>query len=106
MKQLISAGGLVTMMVILTAASLSGQNFVVNGSATSLGGDCYQLTPDSPGQAGSFFSQNPIDLTQPFYEEATFNFGCKDANGADGIVFILATTNTALGVGGGGIGYE
>ena len=106
MKQLISAGGLVTMMVILTAASLSGQNFVVNGNATSLGGDCYQLTADSPGQAGSFFSQNPIDLTQPFYEEATFNFGCKDANGADGIVFILATTNTALGVGGGGIGYE
>lgn len=106
MKQFISAGGLVTMMVILTAASLSGQNFVVNGSATSLGGDCYQLTPDSPAQAGSFFSQNPIDLTQPFYEEATFNFGCKDANGADGIVFILATTNTALGVGGGGLGYE
>ena len=106
MKQLISAGVLVTIMVILTAASLSGQNFVVNGNATSLGGDCYQLTADSPGQAGSFFSQNPIDLTQPFYEEATFNFGCKDANGADGIVFILATTNTALGVGGGGIGYE
>lgn len=82
------------------------QVFVTNGSATNLGGDCYQLTPDGPGQAGTIFSQNPINLTQPFYEEATFFFGCKDANGADGIVFILATTNTAIGVGGGGLGYE
>jgi len=106
MKQFISAIFLGSLLVFLTSVPLSGQNFVVNGSASYLGGDCYQLTPDSPGQSGSFFSQNPIDLTQPFYEEATFSFGCKDANGADGIVFILATTNTALGVGGGGLGYE
>ncbi|HSF90520.1 MAG TPA: L-type lectin-domain containing protein, partial [Saprospiraceae bacterium] len=106
MKQIISTCTVVSLLVILTSGSLRGQNFVVNGSASYLGGDCYQLTPDSPGQSGSFFSQNPIDLTQPFYEEATFSFGCKDANGADGIVFILATTNTALGVGGGGLGYE
>lgn len=106
MKQFIPVGIIGSLLVFLTSVTLSGQNFVVNGSASYLGGDCYQLTPDSPAQAGSFFSQNPIDLTQPFYEEATFSFGCKDANGADGIVFILATTNTALGVGGGGLGYE
>lgn len=82
------------------------QSFVTNGSASNLGGDCYQITPDNSGQAGSIFSQNTIDLTQPFSEEATFFFGCKDGNGADGIVFILATTNTALGVGGGGLGYQ
>lgn len=83
-----------------------GQPFVLNGSATALGGDCYQLTPDSPSQAGSFFSQNPIDLTQPFSEQVSLYFGNKDNNGADGIVFILATSNTALGGGGGGIGYQ
>ncbi|HEY3387314.1 MAG TPA: hypothetical protein VGK46_12440, partial [Saprospiraceae bacterium] len=93
-------------MVCLLCSTLQGQTFVTNGSASALGGDCYQLTPDVSGQAGSIFSQNPIDLTQPFYEEATFFFGCKDANGADGIVFILATSNTALGNGGGGLGYE
>jgi hypothetical protein len=47
-----------------------------------------------------------INLTQPFAFDAVFNFGNKDGNGADGIVFILATTNTALGTGGGGLGYD
>jgi hypothetical protein len=87
-------------------SNLLGQAFVTNGSASSLGGDCYQLTPNSSSQAGSIFSQNTIDLTLPFSINATFFFGCKDANGADGIVFILATSNTALGAGGGGIGYQ
>lgn len=82
------------------------QGFVTNGSASFVGGSCYQITPDAGGLAGSIFSQNPIDLTQPFAEDATFFFGCKDASGADGIVFILATSNTALGGGGGGIGYQ
>jgi hypothetical protein len=85
---------------------LQSQSFVVNGSASALGGNCYQLTPDAGGQAGSIFSQNSIDLTQPFSIDASFFFGCKDGNGADGIVFILATTNNDVGNGGGGLGYE
>lgn len=48
----------------------------------------------------------PINLTQPFSFSAVLNFGCKNDNGADGIVFILATSNTALGAGGGSLGYE
>ncbi len=93
-------------LVSISWTPLLGQGYVLNGSASFLGGECYQLTPDSPGQAGSFFSQNTIDLTQPFSLQASFFFGCKDGNGADGIVFILSTTNTALGQGGGGLGYE
>src|SRR6187431_1053847 len=82
---------------------LEGQTFVTNGSASFLGGNCYQLTPNSSGQAGSIFSMTSINLTQPFAFDAVLNFGNKDANGADGIVFILAPINTALGVGGGGL---
>lgn len=93
-------------LVFLTCTGASAQSFVTNGSASFVGGSCYQITPDAGSLAGSIFSQNPIDLTQPFAEDATFFFGCKDGNGADGIVFILATTNTALGGGGGGIGYQ
>lgn len=95
-------------IIILAAMSqhLASQAFVLNGSTTSLGGNCYQLTPDASGLAASMFSQNTIDLTQPFNLDATLFFGCKDANGADGIVFIFATSNTALGTGGGGIGYQ
>ena len=87
-------------------SSLSAQGYVTNGSASSQGGGCYQLTPDAPGLTGNIFSQNPIDLTQPFYLDARFFFGCKDGSGADGIVFILATTNMVTGTGGGGIGYD
>ena len=93
-------------LVFFTSTSAFAQVFVTNGSASFVGGSCYQLTPDAGGLAGSIFSENPIDLTMPFSEDATFFFGCKDVNGADGIVFILATTNTALGGGGGSIGYE
>ncbi len=93
-------------LLCLSSIGVKGQAFILNGSASSLGGDCYQLTPDVGGQAGSIFSQNTIDLTQAFNLDATLFFGCKDANGADGIVFILTTSNTALGNGGGGIGYE
>jgi len=93
-------------VLLLCTVKGSAQTFVTNGSATFLGGNCYQLTPNSGGQSGSIFSMSPLDLRQPFAYDAVFNFGNKDANGADGIVFILAATNTALGVGGGGLGYE
>jgi len=46
-----------------------------------------------------------VDLTQPFSLAASLSFGCKDANGADGIVFVFAAT-PGLGVGGGGMGYQ
>lgn len=94
------------LFLMLLPAILRAQPFVLNGSATALGGDCFQLTPNSSSQAGSLFAQNPIDLTQPFSEQVSLYFGNKDNNGADGIVFILATSNMALGGGGGGIGYQ
>jgi hypothetical protein len=86
--------------------SLQAQTFVTNGSASNSGGGCYQLTPDQPTQAGTIFSATPVNLNQPFTLNARFNFGCKDVNGADGILFIFASTNTALGGGGGGLGYQ
>lgn len=69
-------------------------------------GNCCQITPDSPGQAGSVFYNEAYNLNQSFSLDVTLNFGCKNGNGADGIVFILAQSNTALGGGGGYIGYN
>ena len=84
-------------LVLLTCINANAQGFVTNGSASFVGGSCYQITPDAGSLAGSVFSQNPLDLTQPFAEDATFFFGCEDATGADGIVFILASNITYLG---------
>ncbi|MBK9016440.1 MAG: hypothetical protein IPM82_21525 [Saprospiraceae bacterium] len=74
------------------------------GSA-SCNGTCCELTQDQSGQAGAFFSTSTVDLTMAFSLSVSLNFGCKDANGADGIVFIFAAT-PGLGVGGGGMGYQ
>ncbi len=79
--------------------------YSANGNA-SCNGDCCELTQDVPGQAGSIFSSGPIDLSQSFSLAVTLNFGCKDGTGADGVVFILASSAGVLGTGGGGIGYQ
>jgi hypothetical protein len=79
---------------------------VTNGSASNLGAGCYQITPNSSGQAGSIFSSSTVNLSQPFSLKARLNFGCKDSDGADGIVFVMTTSNTALGTGGGELGYQ
>lgn len=102
---------LATQVVLLLFAGLAprhpaAQAYVANGAAAQTGSVCYQLTPDSPGQSGNIFSAAPINLTQAFSLDATLFFGCKDGNGADGIVFILATTNTPTGGGGGNLGYS
>ena len=82
------------------------QSFNTNGSSSYLGGLCYELTPDAAGQVGTIFSNNVIDLSQPFVIEASMNFGTKDGTGADGIAFILGTNPSILGGGGGGMGYS
>jgi len=94
------------LLTLLSWCGLPAQSFQLNGAAQQTGDVCYQLTPDVPGQSGNIFSTDPIDLTMPFTLSATYFVGCKDGNGADGIVFILAQNNTSLGNGGGGIGYE
>ncbi len=91
--------------IYLTNGNALFAQFVTNGSAFSTGGDCYQITANTGNQAGSVFSAATIDLNQPFNISAALGFGCNDG-GADGIVFVLTTDNTALGGTGGAIGYE
>src|SRR5688500_16741340 len=91
--KLISAGshGVIMRSTIFMFFSISwmlsfGQTFNTNGNASYLGGLCYELTPDVAGVSGSIFSNNTINLNEPFVIEAMMNFGTKDPTGADGIV--------------------
>ncbi|MEY3368747.1 MAG: hypothetical protein RI973_1902, partial [Bacteroidota bacterium] len=97
---------LCALLAIFHFSQTKAQTFVTNGSASNLGAGCYQLTPNSSGQAGSIFSSSTVSLSQPFSLKARLNFGCKDSDGADGIVFVMTTSNTALGPGGGQLGYQ
>ena len=80
-------------------------NFV--GDSSSLGGDCYLITPELNSQAGAVWYNNPIDMNQDFEIVFDANFGANDGNGADGMAFVLKTdANPIIGNPGEGIGYE
>ena len=80
--------------------------FLLSGDATDIGSNCYQLTADRTFESGSVFSSKAIDLTKDFTIRYRLNFGDHDANGADGIAFVMVADSTQLlGVSGGDMGY-
>jgi len=93
------------LLVTFTYSMGSSQVYVTNGSASSLGGDCFQLTPALNSQGGSVWFQNKLSLSSDFTIQASLNLGSKDNDGADGMAFVLQPLCTGLGGIGGGIGY-
>jgi gliding motility-associated-like protein len=87
---------------------VAGQSYFANGDARAISGStCYQLTAATNWQNGSVWYADKLDLSKDFDLEFELNFGNKDAGGADGIVFVMQTVgNKALGLDGGGIGFE
>jgi gliding motility-associated-like protein len=82
-------------------------NSVTAGSATDLGGNCFEITPDQNFLSGGVWYDNPIDFANDFTIYYQNNFGTKDTNGADGMALVFKTDATAeIGIVGGGIGYE
>lgn len=63
------------------------------------------MTPAVNTQAGSVWNSNKINLNNPFDYSFNVFLGCTDANGADGIVFILQPLSTSIGGSGGGMGF-
>ena len=86
---------------LLTARS----QYILNGNATQNSCNCYTLTQPLNNQFGSVWNANKINLNNPFDFVFNVYLGCLDANGADGIVFILQPLSTSIGTGGGGMGF-
>ena len=80
----------------------------LNGNA-AITADVLRLTATTPGnQRGTAFYNAPFTLEDTTSFEVRFDFRVHGSNGADGMVFMVqnaATGNTALGAGGGGLGY-
>lgn len=85
--------------------SLKASDFIKGGQAEWFGGDCYQLTTATNWTSGSIWYKRPINLEKPFEMEIDGVFGCKDYEGADGIVFVLTTRLPATGFQGEGMGF-
>jgi gliding motility-associated-like protein len=84
---------------------LPAQTYILNGNATQNSCNCYTLTQTDNYQRGSVWNSNKINLTQPFDFWFNVYLGCKDGDGADGIVFILQTVPNSIGLPGGGMGF-
>jgi gliding motility-associated-like protein len=82
------------------------QQYQLNGNASANSCNCYTLTNDATFQSGSAWNRTLFDLNNPFDFRFSVNLGCKDATGADGIVFMLQQQSTSLGASGGGMGFD
>jgi gliding motility-associated-like protein len=77
--------------------------YQINGNSSALGGNCFQITPNTGGQVGSIWNTSLIDLNNSFDFSFYVNLGC-DTAGADGICFGLQALSTSVGVPGAGMG--
>jgi gliding motility-associated-like protein len=98
---------LLIVSIFFFSSSVFSQSYFANGDARAIGGQCYELTPASGFKLGSVWYADKLDISKDFDLEFYLNFGSLDANGADGIVFVMQTVgNRALGQAGGGLGFE
>ncbi|MDX2283207.1 MAG: PKD domain-containing protein [Bacteroidia bacterium] len=80
-------------------------NYSPVGSAYATGNDCFVLTPDEFQQTGAVWNNSLIDLAASFDFQFTVNLGTNDADGADGIAFLLQNSGlSTLGGPGSGLG--
>lgn len=78
--------------------------YQINGDASQISCNCYQLTPNAPFMGGSVWNVNQINLTQPFNYTFEVFLGCSNW-GADGIAFVLQPVNINQGGGSSSLGY-
>lgn len=98
---------LVTSVFILLCHILPAQTYYLNGDAQAGSNGCYQITPNQSWQNGTVWYSSLMNLSESFTLEFYMNFGNVDANGADGMVFVLQTVGTnAIGTDGGGMGFQ
>ena len=104
MKVLITNKSLILFLILSITKQAFGQ-FQINGDATVIGPNTFQLTPNIPWKSGSAWYQVKQNLDYQFSVRGQIYLGATDA-GADGVVFVLQDNCLTAGTSGGGIGYE
>ena len=89
---------------LLLPLQVRGQ-YVTNGSAFQTG-NCFQLTQAVNFQSGSVWYLDMVDISEPFELYIDIFLGCQDANGADGMAFVMQQVSTSVGSAGEGLGYQ
>lgn len=87
----------------LTAEDMA--KFATSGDAYLSGNNCFRLTEAMDWAGGSIWYRDAIDLKSPFVMELNLMLGCKNDDGADGMVFIFHPYATMTGRMGEGMGF-
>ncbi len=82
------------------------QSNTLHGNAIDLGNECYRLTNSSSYQRGSVWYAGTVDVSQSWEMTADVYLGTTNNSGADGMVFVLRSSDASeLGGNGGRMGY-
>lgn len=98
-----------TLSLLVAQTRLSAEdmaNFRLSGDAYVSGSNCFRLTEAMDWSRGSIWYRDAIDLNRPFEMELNLMLGCKDQDGADGMVFIFHPYAMMTGRPGEGMGYS
>ncbi|MCO6490422.1 MAG: hypothetical protein J5I98_18550 [Phaeodactylibacter sp.] len=99
------------MLLLLSACAVAGaqrpsiEDFTLSGDTYRTEDDCFRLTEEEDYSSGSIWYRRPISLSAPFSIELSILAGCKDGDGADGMVFVFTTQANRVGYRGEGIGF-
>lgn len=90
------------------AATFSGIDVELVGSASMIDADTLQLTPAAGDRAGAAWATSALSTGLAFASSFEFSITASDLDPmADGIAFVIQSTGTdVVGAGGGGIGIE
>jgi hypothetical protein len=80
-------------------------DFTLAGDTYRTGDDCYRLTEETNYSSGSIWYKRAADFSAPFSVDLNLMLGCKDSEGADGMVFVMTSNRNRLGYRGEGIGF-
>ncbi len=93
------------MFFLWVSILLQGQ-YVDNADALNLGGECFEITQDESNSYGTVWRQGYIDMTKDFEKIIRVNFGDKDEDGGNGIIFGLQTIGHFVGNYSGEMGFD
>jgi gliding motility-associated-like protein len=97
---------LILSFLLIAALWQAKAQYTYVGSSSSLGNNCYQITPAQQWQNGAIWYDQLIDLNEAFHLQFEAFFG-NDAGGADGMAFVMQqVSNNILGEDGGGLGFS
>ncbi|NRA48513.1 MAG: OmpA family protein [Phaeodactylibacter sp.] len=96
---------LFSFLTALHAQSPEITDFRLDGAARKTGDNCITLTPSVNWTSGSIWYKKAISLSSSFEMDLKVMLGCKDEDGADGIVFVFHPYAERTGYQGEGMGF-